>query len=165
MKRALRVASLLLVAAGSVPGSLSAAPSPDTVKLASHLTLLRGLARLSPEEYSDLRKEYLAWLDIRIRSGWNANELNWDLANAGLVLPPGEKSEEQPLRHAPDLLALTVAIDPRESGSCGRNITVVLYDRNTLRRIAEIDPGTEPETRGYHLLSIDAGERDYTDED
>ena len=153
----MRVTCLLLAAVCH----LTAATNPDTEKLASHLRLLRGLTRLSPDEYTSLRKEYLTWLDIRVRSGWNANELNWDLANAGLVLPPGEKSEEHTLRHAPDLLALTVTIDPRDSGSCGRNITVVFYDRNTLRRLAEIDPGPEPEAGGYHLAGIDAGERDY----
>jgi hypothetical protein len=150
-----RVACLLLLVAGSV----AAATAPDTEKLAAHLKSLRGHSQLSAEEYQNLRKEYLTWLDLRIRSGWNANQLNWDLGNAGLVLQPAEQSQEQPLRHAPDLLAITVSVDPRDlGGACSRTITTILYDRKTLHRVAEIDPGLA----GYRVLDIDAGERDYT---
>ena len=88
--------------------------------------------------------------------------MNWDLANAGLVLDPGEQSQEKPLPHAPELLAIAASIDLRDSGACDRNTTVILYDRKTSHRVGEIDADAEPEILGYRLLSIDVGERDYT---
>jgi hypothetical protein len=84
MMRWLRVAYLLLVVAGSV----TAATNPDTAKLAAHLKSLRGHTQLSGEEYQSLRKEYLAWIDLRVRAGWSPETFNQELKNNGLLHEP-----------------------------------------------------------------------------
>ena len=174
--RALRVGYLLLVAAGSV----AAATESDTGQLAAHLKSLRGHPQLSREEYRDLRNEYLAWIDTRVRAGRHADDINQELKDAGLLFQwlrnivsdddlkeskrqmfeshAGwvEGARERAIRNSNDLFVVEATID---QGVCAEDVTASLYEKKSLRRVAEINAGSGSDEHGYYLLSIDAGGR------
>lgn len=165
--RSLRVAHLLLVAAGSV----TAATNPDTEKLAAHLRSLRGHAQLPVEEYRSLRREYLAWIDVRVRANWTAENFNQELKNNGLLFewqgtqPMFENHagwvdpvKEHLVRDADDLFVVEAMID---QGVCTEDGTALLYDKKSFRKVAEISAGGGSDRHGYDLLSIDAGAPDF----
>lgn len=125
-------------------------------------------------EYKSVQNEYLAWIDVRIRSGATVAKMNEELISAGLILkdpelvdaaPNIEKNTAgylaeismQPPGDAGDLRALTFGI--HAGSSCGFDNTIVLYQGTPQRRVARINADDSHKV-GFHLLAVTFGKDD-----
>ena len=161
--------AVLLLAAFSIA---SAAAREDTVRLAAHLKAVRGEKLLLPAEYASIRKEYLDWIDVRVKAGDGTERMNRELGDAGLFTSWGdmvaeaskshagylEKISAKPVRGAGDILALEAGI--YEGTGCSLDVTAVLYQRDPLTRLAQIDAAPEEPKYAFRLSGLDAGWKD-----
>jgi hypothetical protein len=127
----------------------------DTARLAADLKQLRNGKSLVMDfaEYRRIHREYLAWLDSRVKAGASASAMNVELADAHLFLelPESDVSDmlekscagflgeiaSRPADPERDLLAFTFGL--HTGASCGFNETLALYSRRTLQRVAWIN--------------------------
>ena len=74
-----------LVSGGLCPGDSPV--RPDTARLARHLQRFRHykLYEMSAADYQPIRREFLAWLDSRVKAGISAEQMNVELAAANLL--------------------------------------------------------------------------------
>jgi hypothetical protein len=147
----------------------------DTSRLADRLQRFRKykLYELSAVEYQPIRREYLAWVDSRMKSGASMAQMNEELEAANLLSKGPENVPDDwfdrtyagflggvgtvPIPGADDLIAVSLGV--YTGGYCNFDETVVLYSRRQFRRIAQIN--AEPlYTHGYYLRALAAGKGD-----
>jgi hypothetical protein len=158
--------------------SAIASPAKDTALLSARLKTVRGENWLPDDEYSRVQKEYLAWIDSRLKAGVSEKSMNRELQAAGLLerWPKTTYSEAvdevnkshagyldpisaKPVRAAKSILVSAAGVY-RGSG-CSRDVTAVIYQRRPLKRLAYLnaDP-SEP----FYLSGLDVSEEGSTGE-
>ncbi len=146
----------------------------DTARLTSHLEQFRRHKSLglSATQYMAIQREYLQWIESRLRSGATVAQMNGELKSVGL-LSEGPNSvddmfdktyvgflgevEAKPALGAEDLFAIKFGF--HTGGYCNFDDTVVLYERNPLRRLAQVN-AERSYTHGYHLRDLAVGKDD-----
>ncbi|HLK68990.1 MAG TPA: hypothetical protein VKU19_36410 [Bryobacteraceae bacterium] len=135
-------------------------------------------------EYSRLQREYLAWIDARVRAHATAAMMNAELASARLLFPQPEPDiadmltksyagylaeiQSSPADAESDLTAITFGI--HTGASCGFDETLALYSRRTLQRLARINAKDDSQpgwlapdgsvVQGWHLRGYTIGRDD-----
>lgn len=169
-RRSVCAAGLLLVGLWSAP----AISSPDTTRLAKHLQSVRGYMWLPAKDYRRLQTESVAWIDARVKAGESLEDMNRELGSAGLLPNWPDSVYEMDKSHA----GYVEAIKRREvrgandvfvietgmyaGTGCSLDVTALVYERNSLTRLAEIN--AEPADSGYalYLSGVDVGSKDET---
>jgi hypothetical protein len=165
----LRAALLSVLAVSSWA---QAAQPADTAHLAAQVRAVRGRDWLKSAEYAPLKAQFLEWIDARVLAGRTIESMNRELKAAGLLLDPPKSADQysteytgklggvsaQPVRGAGDLLAINAGIS--RGSTCHVDITVILYQREPLRRLAHINAELGDGDFACYLSGLAAGEKD-----
>lgn len=164
----LRTAGLLFVCLWIAPAS-----SPqDTAHLAAHLRAVRGNKWLPPDEYKDLRAEYLAWMDARVKASQGIERMNQELKSAGLFANWSDSLNEMDKSHAGYVKPIekrwvrgtkdAFVIEARiyKGAGCSIDVTAVVYERGSLTKLAEINAAPDKPDYAYFLSGIDISGKD-----
>jgi hypothetical protein len=169
-KAILEVTLFLMVASSTLAETL-----PDTTHLTDHLNALRGKKALTAEEYRSLQTEYMDWIDARVRAGVSIEIMNAELREADLFYHwidsadriADESSQSRagylepistrPLRGAAELLAVKAAI--YKGIGCDLEMTVALYEKDSLKRVGLLEADPADSEPSYHLSGIDGVRR------
>ncbi len=164
-----RAALLSVLAVSSWAG---AAQPADTARLAAQVRAVRGRNWLKAAEYAPLKAQFLEWIDARVLAGRTIESMNRELKAAGLLLEPPKSADPystdytgqlagvsaQPVRGAGDLLAIGAGIS--RGSTCHLDDTVILYQREPLRRLAHINAELGDGDFACCLSGLAAGEKD-----
>jgi hypothetical protein len=147
----------------------------DTARLAAELKAVRGKQWLAAE-YAGIQTHYLEWIDARLRAGQAVQSMNRELKAAGLFPPSAsgtlpdlgsyagylEEISTLQIKSASDLLALKARI--YRGANCGLDDTVILYQRQPLRRLALLNGDPDNNKYAFYIAGLDAGEENASGE-
>ena len=159
--------------------SLAVGAARDTALLSAHLATMRGKHWLSVAEYTGLQKEYLAWLDSRVRAGATVKSMNRELIAAGLI-PKWPKTadpdavdemnkshagyveliSEKPVPTDRNIRAIEAGI--YKGAGCSLDVTAVLYQRRPLKHLAYVNADPSEPDYAFHTSGFDVGQADST---
>jgi hypothetical protein len=143
----------------------------DTANLVKHLQRFRPYKayELPAREYQSVQREYVAWVDSRLRKGVDVAAINQELAEATL-LSEGPKTiedmfdrthagylgnvEQRELSGSDDLLAIVIGV--HTGGYCNFDQTAILYSRKAMTRVAQIN-AERRYSHGYLLRALAVG--------
>lgn len=144
----------------------------DTARLAGRLARFRTHQsyELSATEYASVPREYLDWIDYRIKMGVGVARMNEELNGARLLSDGPQTIDDQFNRTYAGFLGkieersgtehlLVITFGIYTGGYCNFDETVVLYGRTALRRLARIN-AEQSYTHGYHLRALGIGRID-----
>ncbi|MBL8212566.1 MAG: hypothetical protein JNK87_17760, partial [Bryobacterales bacterium] len=114
--------------------------------------------------YAQLRQEYFAWIDTRVQDRRSTSQMNSESRGAALFVVVNSEDDRRPgvieplrarqVAQAPELLAVEVTI--HRAMACNWDVSVLLYDRNTRRRVATLRAVADVRTEPYSVLALDA---------
>jgi hypothetical protein len=144
----------------------------DTAGLAAQLRAVRGKKWLTVAEYARLQTQYLGWIDARVQAARTIESMNRELRAAGLFPPRTDPMKPYleayagyldeistpRIRAAAGLLAIAAGI--YKGGGCALDETVILYQREPLRKLAQINAAPDNNESAYYLAGLDVGETD-----
>ncbi len=148
-----------------------AAPPPDTKALAARFNALRGKMWLSIAEYRLIQREYLDWIDARVRSGANWQRMNRELETVGLLGPNSPNGADgldtsyvgfvepisvKSVRLRSDLLVIVAGM--YRGNACSLDVTAVIYQRAPVRRLASLNAESAESPHAFYLSGLAAGE-------
>jgi hypothetical protein len=139
----------------------------DTVQLAKHLEPFRrdqvdGLQR---EQYRSIQREYLAWVDARVKAGVSAERMNAELKAANLL---SDGPQDFDRTYAGFLGKVSVLGIPGNDGLeafklgiytgrfCNVDETVVIYNRQPMKRMVQLN-AESTYSHGYYLRAFSTG--------
>jgi len=144
-------ACLFLFTCTSLPGQVAR----DTASLAQHLRVVRGQKSIPTAQFKQIQSELVGWADARLKKNRDAQQMNAELAAAGLFAPE--------IRYSPDDVDIyhsfagylsEVGIVQLANGltlirlgiglTCGYDETEVVYQRAPLLQLGRLD-NSEPE--------------------
>lgn len=172
-----------LWAIGLLPVILScsvASPPSDTGHLAAHLNAVRDRKWLPDDEYRNIQKEYLAWIDSRVKAGISAQSMNRELRSVGLFprRPKGQEPEDsldemhsshtgyldpivpKPVRSGNDFFVVTAGI--YKGSGCSLDVTAIVYQSRPLKRLAYLNADPAESEYAFYLSGLDVGGKDST---
>ena len=126
---------------------------------------------MTAAEYARFQTQYLEWIDVRMRAARTTDSMNRELTAAGLFPPPTgptdpdlesnagylDEISTRQIRGASDLVAIGAGI--YKGAGCALDETVILYQREPLRRLARINAAPERNDYPYYLSGLAAGEK------
>ncbi|MEP7352393.1 MAG: hypothetical protein ABI824_04090, partial [Acidobacteriota bacterium] len=142
------------------------------------MTLLkpvRGQERLSKEQAQQVRTEFLAWTDTRLRNGVTIDRLNAELFAEDLLVPAAiyktddvyqpfagylERITSSPIPSAPDLLQVNLKIGM----TCAFDQTAMIYQRDSMLRVGWINYRDTEGWLAWRINTIDVGSTDRSGE-
>ena len=168
-----RLIQAVMISVMAAPG-VCASPS-DTTHLADHLKSLRGIPWFSAAQHSAIESEYMAWIDSRVKAGSGIERMNAELKAAGLFPNWPENSdvsgtvnewyqnhagrlepiEAKKVRGADDVMALGAGI--YMGLGCSLDVTAMIYDRETLERVAHVNAAEPGSKYAYRVSGLDVG--------
>lgn len=155
------------------PGAIAYAAS-DTANLAASFKAVRGEKWLRNAQYRSLQREYLAWIDARLKTGGTADSMNRELRGAGFFPRQLDVADEldanhvgylepispRRIRSGADVFVIAVAV--YKGIGCNDDETAVLYQRRPLKRLAYLN--ADESQNAYYLSGVDVGGEDSTGE-
>jgi hypothetical protein len=163
-----------------LPSAISS-PAKDTALLSAHLKAVRGEDWLQHDEYRGVQKEYLAWIESRLKAGVNEKSMNRELRMAGLFprqpnIADSDAMDEmnkshagylepisvKPVHTAKDVLVIAAGV--YKGFGCSLDVTAVIYRRRPLRRLAYLNGDPSDPQYAFYLSGLDVGEENSTGE-
>lgn len=148
----------------------SPATQPGTRHLAASLLRLRGIKNLTASQYQKIQLEYLACIDARVSTGHTAEQMNRELGGAMPFLqPPKAVSQysDSGVRYLNPIIfseprrphgLFTVKVRMGTGHYCSEDETVVLYEKNSRKRVAWLNADLPLQGHGYLAASVDVGD-------
>ena len=147
------------------------AASRDSTRLASRLLHFRQYQtyELSAAEYEPIRGDYVAWLDRRVHSRIAVSEMNEELKASKLISEGPQDIDDYfdktyvgflggistvDISGAKDVIGF--ALDVYTGRYCNEDQTIVIYDRSSLTKIAQIN-AQRSYSHGYFLRTLAVG--------
>jgi hypothetical protein len=132
-----------------------------------------GFMRMTPRDYKRLRKEYLSWIDARVKADVEPEDINKELRAAGVLsterLDTADEMETSRAGYVSEIKqrvrtgssdVLVIEAGMYRGAGCSNNVTAILYDRKSKRRLAQIDAVPNDPNQAYYLSGLAVGARD-----
>lgn len=146
----------------------------DTARLAAHLQRFRHyrLYQMSAADYQPIRREFLAWLDSRMKKGISLKLMNEELEAANLLSDTSQSGDEiddktcagflggvntETVSGAQDLIAVNLGV--HTGGNCYFDETIALYSRKSLQRVGQLN-AERSYSHGFRLRAMAIGNVD-----